>query len=141
MRSASKSLGLPSGSPQPLRICSCRDVTSFWDDPTVKKQLADGSRCAQVDTHAHEGNAIHLQDMQWVCYSTVCTAQALCPRCKKCSTCLRKMCDTHRSLGPGSAWSVISSASSCLLKPTFPVAQKAHWKLQPTLTRKSGTII
>ncbi len=31
-----------------------------------------------------------------------------------------------------SAWSVISSASSCLFKPTFPVAQKAHWKAHPT---------
>mmetsp|Transcript_56394 Transcript_56394/g.167850 ORF Transcript_56394/g.167850 Transcript_56394/m.167850 type:complete len:286 (+) Transcript_56394:532-1389(+) len=31
-----------------------------------------------------------------------------------------------------SAWSAISSASSWRLRPIFPVAQKAHWKAQPT---------
>mmetsp|Transcript_28209 Transcript_28209/g.71342 ORF Transcript_28209/g.71342 Transcript_28209/m.71342 type:complete len:208 (-) Transcript_28209:163-786(-) len=30
-----------------------------------------------------------------------------------------------------STWSVISSASSCRLSPTFPVAQNAHWKAHP----------
>mmetsp|Transcript_9437 Transcript_9437/g.19025 ORF Transcript_9437/g.19025 Transcript_9437/m.19025 type:complete len:211 (+) Transcript_9437:441-1073(+) len=30
------------------------------------------------------------------------------------------------------AWSAISSASNCRLRPIFPVAQKAHWKAQPT---------
>mmetsp|Transcript_135024 Transcript_135024/g.419587 ORF Transcript_135024/g.419587 Transcript_135024/m.419587 type:complete len:211 (+) Transcript_135024:379-1011(+) len=31
-----------------------------------------------------------------------------------------------------SAWSAISSASSWRFRPTLPVAQKAHWKAQPT---------
>mmetsp|Transcript_95992 Transcript_95992/g.255007 ORF Transcript_95992/g.255007 Transcript_95992/m.255007 type:complete len:211 (+) Transcript_95992:541-1173(+) len=43
------------------------------------------------------------------------TLSTFCPCCMKCR-----------------AWSAISSASSCRLRPIFPVAQKAHWKAQPT---------
>lgn len=63
-------------------------------------------------------------------------ALAFCPCCRKCST--SRCHDPNLWLHPFNtcyfpgAWSVISSASSCLFKPTFPVAQKAHWKAHPT---------